>query len=130
MRLVHSNMGEHNHPPRRDTPQWLTVAEVALWGDRHADAVSGDNMVEPYGTLEVWCHRTPSTDLNTAPYMLVLDDGVTTPMHVQCSQDDLRSLALALLDAAQHAYPLELKRAGYSQCVAPWFDGNNGGGAA
>lgn len=131
MRLVHSNMGEQNTPPaRREKPQWVTVAEVDLWGDRHDDACTGDNMVESYGTLAVWCHRTPSTNLNTARYMLVLDQSCTTPMHVECSRHELHTLALVLLDAAQHAYPLELKRAGYEQCVAPWFDGNNGGGVA
>lgn len=129
MRLVH-NSDNHQPPARRETPQWVTVAEVALWGDRYDEAIIGDNMVAPYGVLTALCHRAPGTSLEDSRYLLQLEQDGKPPVLVDCSQDDLRNLALALLDAAEHAYPLELKRAGYEQCIAPWFDGNNGGGVA
>lgn len=131
MHLVHSS-DNHQPPARRDIPQWVTVAETALWGELLDTAMDADGNVDadPHGVVEVHCHRTPSTDLRTARYILKIERVGNAPVLVECSRHDLRALALALLDAAQHAYPLELKRAGYEQCIAPWFDGNNGGGAA
>ncbi|MEJ6013982.1 hypothetical protein WG936_09050 [Corynebacterium sp. H127] len=132
MRLVH-NMGEQAPSPRRDKPQWVQVAETALWGELLDTAMDADGNVDadPHGVVEVHCHRTPSTDLRTARYILKIERVDNVPVLVECSRHDLRALALALLDAAQHAVPVELQRAGYEHAVMPWFDGgNNGGGAA
>ncbi|MBH5297513.1 hypothetical protein [Corynebacterium ulcerans] len=131
MHLV-PNTGTEHATTRRATPDWVKVAETALWGDRVDAALSGENMVEPYGALAVRCLRTPSTDLTTARFMLELQCGKDKPVLVDCSQDDLIHLAQKLLDAAMHAVPLELQHAGYEHAVMPWFDGDdsNGGGAA
>lgn len=131
MRLVHNS---DNHQPlaRRVTPQWVTVADTCLWGDRLDAAMDADGNVDadPYGRVWVDCLRSPRTDLNAARYMLVVAQDGMTPMHVECSRGDLQRLALALLDAAQHAIPVELTRAGYEHAVAPWFESNDGGDVA
>lgn len=74
---------------------WEHVGSTALLGSgRESSAV------------DVYCYRTPNTDLATAQFRIEVDgsDGATTS--IDCTQADLIGLAKTLLHSALHAWPM------------------------
>ncbi|WPJ92477.1 hypothetical protein [Corynebacterium sp. UMB2355A] len=100
------------------TAAWEKVAARALWADEYP--TDQDDM-EPAGQFEVWCQRSPRTNLDVAAYRLHLELADGSAVEVPASRGDLLGIAHQVLAAALEGWPVELRNRAYSEVIAPGY---------
>ena len=100
------------------TAAWEKVAARALWA---GECSNEQQDVEPAGQLEVWCHRSPRTNLDAAAYRLHLELADGSAVELPASRADLLGIAHQVLAAALEGWPVELRRRAYTEVIAPGY---------
>lgn len=108
-------MSLHSVADTAPTLCWEHVGSAALIGSGRESSA-----------LDVYCYRTPDTELATAQFRLEVDgsDGATTS--IDCTQADLIRLAKTLLHSALHAWPMRYQTKAHHVLERGYFHPSSG----